>query len=786
MPRRLALFISLLLLCCTAAAQQEICKVSGTVVARFDMTLLSLQQASVSASFSDSSIVAGALTNSQGEFELEVPRRKDTCTLTIVCLGYLPLQVQFYADSSQISMGELLLVATNRKFDFSYETIIRTIRRCQVFTFTKPAGNGSAVDLLQTQTDVSIRPDGKLTHEGCGDLLVLLDSVPLHPTTATDSLSLIPADEVASIHIITNSNIQPEKERIGGIVNVITRKKWKSRFLGTISANYGFNHFTNGNIALRYYHNNYFSMWFSYQVKYEDDVSNGYLYRLYKTSAHGDSISQQLHTQRTQFNNDIVLGVNIHPNIHSSIYADLRLTIPRISAAQQQTNTLFFQNIDTMEQHQSDMTWNQEKLEGKLTYTHNFLPDKLSFSISTHVSQTWSHRWANYSLDEDAISRSVVDDRPLLTSAQTDWRITRKYGAWETGAKFSYRQNRIRHNFELYDNSLLNFYYHPFFSEMQHQEYVPAVYMQFTSSYWNKIKWSAGIRFEYDRVQLHSTSEEELNRTSNDFFIIPSCSFQYTFNYKHTLSIVQSMDVTRPTYFQLNPYPFAIDPHNFEQGNFSLKPETTTKFELRYQFKVPLWDVSASLYWHHTVNLIAQKADFNANILKITYVNVPQQNKWGLNVMAIMHPWWWMTTVVGADTYYVNEYLLRDNSYWGWTNDSWVTLIFSPIVGMRISLDYVVNTPHHYPQFTTRLSHYMDIGISHTFRKVDITLSAKLTDVFNTRRWEVFSDTDYYRMSNLLHGKSRMVWLGIRYSFGGYRRAGEDAPEDRTRIRMGL
>lgn len=82
----------------------------------------------------------------------------------------------------------------------------------------------------------------------------------------------------------------------------------------------------------------------------------------------------------------------------------------------------------------------------------------------------------------------------------------------------------------------------------------------------------------------------------------------------------------------------------------------------------------------------------------------------------------------------------------------------------------------------------MDISISQTFLKGALAVSARLTDVFNTRQWEVFSDTDYYRMSNLLHGKSRMVWLGISYNFNGYRKTGAAKPDsdDRSKIKTGL
>ena len=90
----------------------------------------------------------------------------------------------------------------------------------------------------------------------------------------------------------------------------------------------------------------------------------------------------------------------------------------------------------------------------------------------------------------------------------------RKYGTWETGAKFSYRQNNIYHDFYMYDSTGLSYYYHPFSSDLLHCEYVPAAYMQFTSSEWKKIKWSAGIRLEYSQVQLHS-DKEEIHRTSS-------------------------------------------------------------------------------------------------------------------------------------------------------------------------------------------------------------------------------------------------------------------------------
>lgn len=73
-------------------------------------------------------------------------------------------------------------------------------------------------------------------------------------------------------------------------------------------------------------------------------------------------------------------------------------------------------------------------------------------------------------------------------------------------------------------------------------------------------------------------------------------------------------------------------------------------------------------------------------------------------------------------------------------------------------------------------------------KKGALTVSAQLTDVFNTRKWEVFSDNQYYRLENMLQNKSRMFWLGISYNFNAYKKSGASKPanDDRSIIRTGV
>ena len=776
----------LLILSLSVFAQHTPCKVTGKVV---DDKNHAMPYVSVYASLQDS-VVAGALTDQNGQFALKVPQSSKTYTLTVIYMGFKPKHLDFTADKSEVAFGEISMEATSQTLEevnISARDDGRTIVTAEHTTIMPTDATtmmtGTVADLLRQQSSVTVDPDGNVSIRGNGNVLLLLDGVP----TNLGSINAIPSSNVASIDIITNPNASYDAEGTGGIINIVTKKDGKKGLSGMAAVNYGFNHFTNGSLALNYTRNK-FALRFNYQVKYEDDLNNGYLYRYYRTT--GDSLSQQIHALRTVFNNNIALGFTIKPDMRNKIDADFRLILPRLNTVQDLSNDWFHNGILSHENRRSDVTWNRENLDGTLTYWHGIRPGKLSFSIKANVSKIWGHRPSYYFLEGDSVSKSVSGGSPLLTSAQTDWKFIEKYGFWDAGVKFSYRQNDIYHNFFVRD-SLGWDYSHQFSNDLLHREYVPAAYVQFTSTEWrDHFTWSAGLRAEYSRTHLHS-EKEVLDEWSQHFFLGPSLSFKYKISKKHSLSLAYSRRITRPTYPQLNPYMSMIDPHNFEQGNMHLQPETADNAELLYQFKVPKWAVNVGVYGNYIHNYITQVARFEGDILLMTYINATSQTKAGLDLSVKTDPWKWMTAALGTNTYYlrsagnIGEWDISND---GWVNNSNVRLDFRPIKGMNINLQYFVNTPQYYPQFTTRLSHYLNIGISQKFLKGTLTVSAQLTDVFNTRKWEIFSDNQYYQLDNMLHGKSRMFWLGVSYNFNAYKKsgAGKVEGEDRSKIRTGV
>ena len=787
MPKRpLFLTVILLVLSLSVFAQQNICKVTGKVINEDNFAM---PYVSVYASLQDS-VVAGALTDQNSQFALKVPKSPKTYTLTVIYMGYKPKHLEFTADKSEVALGEISMETTSQVLEevtVSAHEGVRTIVTAEhtsiAYADATTMMTGTVADLLRQESSVTVDPDGNVSIRGNGNVLLLLDGVP----TNLGSINAIPSSNVASIDIITNPNASYDAEGTGGIINIVTKKDGKKGLSGMAAVNYGFNHFTNGSLALNYTRNK-FALRFNYQVKYEDDINDGYLYRYYRTT--GDSLSQQIHALRTVFNNNISLGVTIKPNMRNKIDADFRLILPRLNTVQDLSNDWFHNGILTHENRRSDVTWNRENLDGTLAYWHAIRPGKLTFSVKANVSKIWGHRPSYYFLEGDSVSKSVSGGSPLLTSAQTDWRVIEKYGFWDAGVKFSYRQNDIYHNFFVRD-SLGWDYSHQFSNDLLHREYVPAAYVQFTSTEWrDRFTWSAGLRAEYSRTHLHS-EKEVLDEWSQHFFLGPSLSFKYKISKKHSLSFAYSRRITRPTYPQLNPYMSMIDPHNFEQGNMHFQPETADNAELLYQFKVPKWAVNVGVYGNYIHNYITQVARFEGDILLMTYINATSQTKAGVDLSVKVDPWKWMTATLGTNTYYLRSVGNIDEwdiSNSGWVNNSNLRFDFRPIKGMNINLQYFVNTPQYYPQFTTRLSHYLNIGISQKFLKGALTVSAQLTDVFNTRKWEIFADNQYYQLDNMLHGKSRMFWLGVSYNFNAYKKAGAGKVEgeDRSKIRTGV
>lgn len=252
-----------------------------------------------------------------------------------------------------------------------------------------------------------------------------------------------------------------------------------------------------------------------------------------------------------------------------------------------------------------------------------------------------------------------------------------------------------------------------------------------------------------------------------------------------------SRRISRPTYPQLNPYINLIDNQTYETGNIHLQPEKANKLDLGYSFVSNRITVNGNAYLTYTQNYINQVAGIRDDILIMTYINGDMDLKAGIDHNFKFNLLKWFSVDLATNTYYTESkgnYEGADIHNHGWANNSNIALNIKPIKGMNIQTQYFLTTPQHFPQFTTRTIHYGNIGISQSFLKGALTATATLTDVFNTRRWDISSDNSVYSLVNNSKNLTRMFWLGITWNFNSFKPlkgAQKKQEEDRSVIRLG-
>ena len=553
------------------------------------------------------------------------------------------------------------------------------------------AATGSVLEVLRSSSAVTVDGSGQVSIRGNCNVLILVDGVP----TTLDGLGSIPAANVQSIDIVTSPDAKYDAEGTGGIISITSKRQIQEAFTAMASANYGFNNFMNGNVAMSYNVGRW-GIRLNYNGRYEKDKIESELHRQIRQT--GNALEQLIDAEKKTTLHNIGLNVNYKLTKQDIVTLDVKAGFPRMNNLQTMHNHYVTAGVTSEKLRQTDITFNREMLEGSLTYKHIFEPNK----------------------------------REVSTSAMT------------------YRQNNIDHKMyewnEATDTWQLSI---PLSNDLRHREYIPAAYIMYSSKLSQQLTMKAGLRFEYSRTTLRN-DKDHLDEAANCYFVAPNLVLNYRISEPWQLSVGLSRRISRPTYPQLNPYINLIDNNTYETGNVHLKPEKANKLDIGYSYAGQSLKVNGNAYLNYTQDYINQIAYIDQNILVMTYINGDQYLNSGVEHNIRWSALRWLGVDVGCNVFYTKSRGTSQGVTFrneGWTSNSNATLNIMPLKGMSIQVQYFVTTPQYFPQFTTKTIHYCNLGIRQQLPKKGLTFSALLTDVFNTRRWDISSDNSVYTSS---------------------------------------
>ena len=784
MMRKLCLILLMSLVCLSLCAKERPSDIKGRIVEPDGTPVM---YASISL-VADMKNVAGTLTDTTGLFFLNGPFIGEY-EFKVSSIGYENVVQKINIHKGEtldlgkivIKQNEVLLDGVVVVGEAASKNI--TLEKTRInLASNMSTTTGSVIDALRGSSAITIDGNGQVSIRGNSNVLILIDGVP----TTLDGLAGIPAANVQSIDIVTSPDVKYDSEGTGGIINIMSKKQMSNAFTAMASANYGFNNLFNANFAMSY-NTGRWGVRMNYSGKYEKDCIESELHR--NIMPINTILDQLIDADKKTTGQNVGVNISYKLTKKDVVALDFKAGFPRMNNLQTMHNHYVIDGAASDKVRITDITFNREMYEGALNYRHVFEPGKREFSTMVSLSAINGHRPSYYYEDDYMTQYSESGGHPRITAFQLDYLTTLGKGKLETGVKMTYRKNNIDHKMYERDETDSWQLSLPLSNNLKHREYIPAAYVMFSSKLTKKLSYKVGVRFEYSHVTLRG-EKDNLDKTSDCYFVAPHVMFNYRASELWSLSFGVSRRISRPTYPQLNPYINLIDNKTYETGNVHLKPEKANKIDFGYSFSSSILNVTGNAYLNYTKDYINQIAYLNQDILVTSYINSDMDLKTGFEHNVKWNTSRWMNVDVAANVFFTKsrgdwQEVTFTNS--GWTFNGSASLNFFPRKGMTIQAQYVLTTPQYFQQFTSKTIHYCNIGIRQQLLNKSLTLSALVTDVFNTRRWDITTDNPIYSLINTSKNRSRILWIGISWNFHSHKPVGgqKKQEEDRSILRLG-
>jgi hypothetical protein len=719
-------------------------------------------------------LITGTITNTNGEFVLN-KLKSGNYILKSTFVGYQTKSFQVVVDNASVNLSKpLYLMPSSLSLSGVQVTSSRNEKQVSIEkTKINVAQNISAVsgnitDVLKSQSSISVDGENIVYLRGNKNILILMDGVP----TTISSLNSIPSSNVESIEIITNPDVKYDAEGTGGIINIVTKRQNVSGLSGAASLNYGFNNRINGGLNFNY-SRGIWDLGFNYNGKYEESTVNSDLSRYFYDQS--ILVDQQILSDQINKTHTAAVLLSAKPTKKDVFTLGVKLVFPELLNTQnitgnQQSDSsseLFFYRTNAI-------TYSRKTVEVALSYKHIFEKNKNELSFDASFSRTKGSRPAKYYIEDELLQKSSGGGSPTNINFQVDYlKSVFNTGKMECGLKGFSRWNSFKYNFYDLDTTSDQWILNPAFSnDLEHQEYIYSSYLMYSDSLFRKFFIKFGARFEYSTSELLQYSTND-SIYKDYFFPFPFLLLKRNLSKTQSIALSVNRRITRPTYPQLNPFINVIDQITYETGNKNLEPEILDKIELNYSWIKEKFQFRTNLFASTTRDFITQVSlVLPPDKLIITYVNGDRQNKVGcdidisykFNKFISFNPA--LTVFHSKSSGQYNEIDLNTNDL-AWSGN--LKVIFRPEVKTELQLFLNYNSPVELPQFNLNEIYYADIAIKRTFFNNKYSISLTVTDVFDTRNWEINSENTVYKLYNYSKSETRIFWVGLTYNFNSYK-----------------
>lgn len=740
----------------------------------------------------DSSVVEGTFSDGQGDFEfLSVKAGSYLIKILVIdhFIKFIP-NVSIEADK-KVSLGDVKMDKDN---SLDLDEVIATgslddlkagIDK-KVYNVEQDISvrGGSANDILNNIPSIDVDQDGRVSLRGDGNVTILINGRPSALTSGNGQslLDALPANSIERIEVVTNPSAKYDPDGTSGIINIVLKKNRSRGINGVVSGTGATGNSYDATLGLSY-RNNGTNIYLNYSFNYYEGYRNNFSDL---TQLFGPDSSNYFDQDRTgrdlKMSNTLILGTDFDIDSNNTIGFSMTGSLGTRERQGDLTNMLYDQNdllFRLWTRRSFDPSYSKNA-DFNLNHTFKLKKGKWSTNATYSFGDDRTYGFydeRNYSLDGMTYQAGV--DQQLfntssrgITTLQSDFEyVFEKIKArMETGLKAIISNEIVSTHSEAYDtisnnylpDTLSNFDY-------RYDEQIYSVYGIFGQQL-GKFSYQGGLRGEFAKQvpNLISTGEKYNNEYLNFF---PSAHVKYKPNKLTELSLSYSRRINRAESDQLNPFASYADPFNIRRGNPALQPEYINSYDLGYSRTGQKVILSASVFHRRTVEVINRvKEYFEDNSSIVTYANIDQSVSTGLETILIYKPTKWIKSTVSFNGNYI-DYTNSDttvnwnNSGFNWSMKYAVNIDFwKRTATLQINGNY--NAPRVSPQGIVRPRAGVDVSMEKQIMNRKLSVGARVTDVFNTRGFELQLDQVNISQHSEFKWLTRRFYLTASYRFG--------------------
>lgn len=727
-------------------------------------------------------MVKGAITDAKGTFNV-TGLVDGKYVLTVSFMGYKDVVRNFEVtkDRRAVSYNALYLAGDQKMLKEVQVTGQRSQMKLEVdrksFSVDQvlAAAGGSASDLLENIPSVEVTTDGEISLRGNSSVEVWINGKAsgLTSDNRAEILQQIPAESIEKIEVIDNPSAKFSPEGSAGIINIILKRDRRAGYYGSVRAGAatsgGWN--TGGSI-------NYSS------GKLDAFANVGYRRR----KNNGGSLSEQTYKGSNTYQNYEAEnnrgGGNLFARAgltwHFTGKDDLSFSGMTMQGKRDNESIIPYHYGTVGAPTDSRLMFRRNTSDGdmrmyhaEMGYTHTFSEaHKLDFNLSFGKWKSDDNSYYQDSttyIDPSGPTEYMYQYRPMFINNRS----------WE--AKLDY-ENQIMENLKLeagyngrfsHENTPQESwmdgsswaghnitedkeYFNRFIYDMD----VHALYATLTTKV-GRLGVMAGLRGEYWRVNTESyTYDQEHDPSLRDapfkkdyFQLFPSLFLNYPLTETSQLQLNYTRRLRRPWGGQLNSFKNTSDASMVSFGNPALTPEYTNSFSLNYLKTWQNHTLSVGTYYRPTTDVI-QTVKYNVDdVIYSTSENVAKSQSAGVELILkdklfrILD----LTTTVNAYYYKLDgfRYVINDQTVTGRSDEnfSWDARVLASFI---LPYDISLQATGNYRSRTVITQGYrkpsasLDLGLRKSFLNKQFALSVNWRDVFNSRRWKTYTNTDSF------------------------------------------